>query len=100
MSCDFSNLSFSNSNFLSLFQQNTRFPHNSPLGVYRQCADYREILISHLLGHTLWQECLRSWSQEEELIGMEWKIDEEEKCTVNVYQSNWEKQGADRDPEI
>ncbi len=60
----------------------------------------REILISHLLGHTLWQERLRSWSQEEELIGMEWEIDEEEKCTVNVYQSDWEKQGVDRDPEI
>ena len=60
----------------------------------------REILISHLLWHALWQECLRSWSQEEELIGMEWEIDEEEKCTVNVYQSDGEKQGADRDLEL
>jgi len=60
----------------------------------------REILISHLLGHTLWQERLRSWSQEEEAIGMEWEIDDEEKCTVNVYQSDREKQGADKDPEI
>lgn len=60
----------------------------------------REILISHLLGHTLWQERLRSWSQEEELIGMKWEKDEEEKYTVSVYQSDWEKQGVDSDPEI
>ena len=33
----------------------------------------REILISHLLGHTLWQERLRSWIPVEETIGKQWE---------------------------
>jgi len=33
----------------------------------------REILISHLLGHILWQERLRSWTPEEEEIGFKWE---------------------------
>lgn len=33
----------------------------------------REILVSHFLGHTLWQERLRSWTQEEEEIAFKWE---------------------------
>ncbi|MFH7325948.1 hypothetical protein [Desulfurivibrio sp. C05AmB] len=33
----------------------------------------RELLISHLLGHTLWPERLRNWAPEEEERGINWE---------------------------
>jgi len=41
---------------------------NIPLSAF-----VREVLISHLLGHTLWHERLKSWSPEEEQIGNSWE---------------------------
>ena len=33
----------------------------------------REILVSNILGHTLWPERVRGWSQEEEIIATDWE---------------------------
>ncbi len=60
----------------------------------------RELLISHLIGHTLWQERLRSWSPIEETVGKEW----EEGLIKSQYVRRNERQNAEgtqeSDPEV
>lgn len=52
----------------------------------------REILISHLLGHTLWQERLRSWTPEEEEIGNNWERGITEPVYVYADEENFERE--------
>ncbi len=60
----------------------------------------REIMISHLFGHTYWQERLRSWSPAEEAIGNKWEGDDEGQFTVKLDKGDWEDQGSERPPKI
>ncbi len=51
----------------------------------------REVLISHLFGHTYWQERIRSWTLEEEDIATRWEEDHEQSI-VNIDKYEWGKQ--------
>jgi hypothetical protein len=44
----------------------------------------REILVSHFFGQTFWPGRLKTWSDEQELIGIEWEKGERE-CEVVSY---------------
>jgi len=52
----------------------------------------REVLISHLLGHTLWQERLRSWTPEEEEVGNNWESGIVEPVYVYPGEKNFERE--------
>lgn len=60
----------------------------------------REILVSHLLGHTLWSERLRTWTDEEEQVGIDWEEGRLEAENIPLPSDDSDKAALKREREV